>query len=71
MELLVKTGNFMSHESVGATRSSYEVGFDPQTNCKKPAQLQFDEGDQLLSQLLDPESAEGCETVSFESVTSD
>jgi hypothetical protein len=61
----------MSRESVGATRSSYEVGFDPQPNCEQRAQLQFGEDDQLLSQLFDPESAEECETVSFESVTSD
>ena len=61
----------MSCESYVRKRSVYEVGFADQGKPEEPP-LQFRDDHELLAYLLEQEyMAELCETVSYESLTSD
>ena len=61
----------MSCEGYVRKRSVYEVGFRKNKTSDEPA-LEFRDDHELLAYLLDQEyKAEHCESVSFESHTSD
>ena len=61
----------MSGEGYMRKRSDYEVGFGKRNHNELPAK-QFRDDHELLAYLVEQERvAELCETVSFESLTSD